>query len=128
LHSYYHSSNPTQKGALAIIYLLAEVNTSIATATTPLLKSFILEFKVIGQQRAVAGVLQANPEADDTEEDGDDNQHHESPVVRPSDQIESEKSRGNKPRNESDQLEGSHVNSPSEDTVSEQTFKLEENK
>jgi hypothetical protein len=53
LHTYYHSSNPTFSGALANIYLLAEMHSSLITATSPLLKSFILEFKVVGQRRFI---------------------------------------------------------------------------
>lgn len=52
LSPYYHSSDATLAAALANVYLLAEVHASIITATTPLLKSFFLEFKVVGQRQS----------------------------------------------------------------------------
>jgi hypothetical protein len=65
LHSYYHSSNPTYTGAMANIYLLAELHSSLITATTPLLKSFILEFKVVGQKPPVVPQRRRTSESPD---------------------------------------------------------------
>jgi hypothetical protein len=41
-----HSSDPTFTGVQAAIFAMVEASASITTATTPLLKSFILKFKI----------------------------------------------------------------------------------
>jgi hypothetical protein len=48
LPEYFHSSNPTYAGIPTAIFALAEVHASIVTATTPLLKSFVLKFRYYG--------------------------------------------------------------------------------
>jgi len=53
LPSYIHSPNPTYSGIPAAIYALAEVHASLVTATTPLLKPLMLQFKVVGQKPTV---------------------------------------------------------------------------
>lgn len=45
LSDYIHSTSPTLSGIATAIYALAEANASVITATTPLIKSFILRFK-----------------------------------------------------------------------------------
>ena len=44
----FHSSNPIYTGIPEAIYAIAEVHTSLITATTPLLESFIVEFGTVG--------------------------------------------------------------------------------
>jgi hypothetical protein len=44
LSKYFRSTNPTYSGIPTAIYALAEANASAITATTPLLKAFILKF------------------------------------------------------------------------------------
>jgi hypothetical protein len=44
LPSYFRSPDPTYSGIPIAIYAFAEAHTSLVTATTPLLKSFVLEF------------------------------------------------------------------------------------
>jgi len=46
LPSYFHSQNPTYTGVPAAVYALAVLHSSLITATTPLLKSFMLKFTV----------------------------------------------------------------------------------
>jgi len=50
LPSCFYSQDPTYSGIPAAIYALAEMHASLITATTPLLKSLILKFNVIGQK------------------------------------------------------------------------------
>lgn len=77
LHSYYSSSDPTHAGTLANIYLLAEMNASLITATTPLLKAFILEFKIVGNQSVVLIPSRQNPDTNASKENGSGNHHYE---------------------------------------------------
>ena len=44
LPAYYHSDNATYAGIPAAIYAVAESNSSLITTTTPLLKTFVLQF------------------------------------------------------------------------------------
>jgi hypothetical protein len=44
LPAYYHSDNATYAGVPAAIYALCESNASVITTTTPLIKSFVLQF------------------------------------------------------------------------------------
>jgi hypothetical protein len=44
LPEYFHSLNPTYSGIPAAIYALTAANSSVITATTPVLRSFILKF------------------------------------------------------------------------------------
>ena len=53
LPSYFHSENSTYYGIPAAIYALAEMHASLITATTPLLKSFIMQFKVVGEKPTI---------------------------------------------------------------------------
>jgi hypothetical protein len=46
LPSYLHSSDPTFSGIPAAMFSLVESSISVTTATTPLLKSFVLKFKI----------------------------------------------------------------------------------
>jgi len=53
LPSYFHSSNPTYSGIPTTIWAIVEVHASLVTATTPLLKSFIVQFGVLGAKPSV---------------------------------------------------------------------------
>ena len=48
LPSYIHSTNPTFTGVRATIFALAEMYSSLFVTTTPLVKGFLVEFKVVG--------------------------------------------------------------------------------
>jgi hypothetical protein len=54
LPSYLHSSDPTFSGVTAGMFLLVEANAGVVTATTPLLKSFILKFTYLHGTTPVA--------------------------------------------------------------------------
>jgi len=47
LPSYFHSTDPTFTGVQAAVFAMVETSISVTTATTPLLKSFILKFKIL---------------------------------------------------------------------------------
>jgi hypothetical protein len=53
LPSYAHSPNPTFNGISAAAFGLAEMYASLITTTTPLAKSILVEFKVVGQKPAI---------------------------------------------------------------------------
>jgi hypothetical protein len=62
-----HSPNQTYRGIPATLFGLAEVYASVITATTPLIKSFLVEFKILGQKPTIvfrrtygAGTIQEN--------------------------------------------------------------------
>jgi hypothetical protein len=68
LAPYTHSPNQTYSGIPAALFGLAEVYASIITATTPLIKSFLVEFKILGQKPTLIfkrtygnGTVQGNP-------------------------------------------------------------------
>jgi hypothetical protein len=48
-----HSPNQTYRGVPATLFGLAEVYASVITATTPLIKSFLVEFKILGQKPTI---------------------------------------------------------------------------
>ena len=50
---YAHSPNPTFSGISAAAFGLAEVSASLITTTTPLAKSFLVEFRVVGQKPTI---------------------------------------------------------------------------
>ena len=49
LPDYLHSADPTFNGIPAAIFAQAQLHASLATCTTPLLKSLILEFNTLGR-------------------------------------------------------------------------------
>jgi hypothetical protein len=59
LPSNYDSPNPGYDGIPAAIYGICEVYASLVTATTPLLKSFMIRFRVLGAKREVIPVSRA---------------------------------------------------------------------
>jgi hypothetical protein len=64
LQTYYSSDNPTYDGIPASMFGLAELYCSVITTTTPLLKGFILRFKIIGATGHPPGVRRTTPPID----------------------------------------------------------------
>jgi hypothetical protein len=76
LPSYVNSSNPTFTGIPASIYALAALYCSVITTTTPLLKSFIIKFMIVGAKPTVVitkDMYSIATRTANAESDGNDN-------------------------------------------------------